>query len=52
MLSDLFTGVAAKRLTLVETDTARSNQHEFQGTRPLKRLLGAEDRRRISTRFI
>ena len=30
----------AKRLTLVETITEKSNQHEFQGTRPLRRLLG------------
>jgi hypothetical protein len=52
MLSDLFVGVVAKRLTLVETITERSNQHEFQGTRPLRRLLGDEDRRRIPTRFI
>lgn len=52
MLSDLFTGVAAKRLTLVETITEKSNQHEFQGTRPLRRLLGDGERRRIPTRFI
>jgi hypothetical protein len=52
MLSDLFTGVVAKRLTLVETITERSNQHEFQGTKPLRRLLGDEERRGIPTRFI
>lgn len=52
MLSDLFSGVVAKRLTLVETITPKSNQHEFQGTRPLKRLFGEADRRGISTRFI
>lgn len=52
MLSDLFTGVVAKRLTLVETVTEKSNQHEFQGTRPLRRLLGDEDLRGIPTRFI
>ncbi len=52
MLSDLFVGVVAKRLTLVETITEKSNQHEFQGTRPLRRLLGDEDRRGIPTRFI
>ncbi len=52
MLSDLFAGVVAKRLTLVETITEKSNQHEFQGTRPLKRLLGEEDRRGIPSRFI
>jgi hypothetical protein len=52
MLSDLFVGVVAKQLTLVETITERSNQHEFQGTRPLRRLMGDEDRRGIPTRFI
>src|SRR3954469_21364245 len=52
LLSDLFTGVVAKRLTLVETITEKSNQHEFQGTRPLRRLLGDEDRRGIPTSFI
>lgn len=51
-LSDLFTGVVSKRLTLVETITAKSNQHEIQGTKPLRRLLGDDDRRGISTRFI
>lgn len=52
LLSDLFVGVAAKRLTLVETITKSSNQHEFQGTRQLRGLLGENDRRRIPTRFI
>lgn len=52
MLSDLFTGVVAKKLTLVETISEKSNQHEFQGTRPLRRLLGDDDRRGIPTRFI
>lgn len=52
MLSDLFAGVVAKRLTLVETITERSNQHEIQGTRPLRNLLGEDDRRKIPTRFI
>jgi hypothetical protein len=52
MLSDLFVGVAAKRLTLVETITEQSNQHEFQGTRPLRSLLGDDDRRGIPARFL
>jgi hypothetical protein len=51
-LSDLFSGVVVKRLTLVETITAKSNQHEFQGTRPLRQLLGEDDRRGIPTRFL
>jgi hypothetical protein len=52
LLSDLFTGVVSKRLTLVETVTPRSNQHEFQGTRPFRNLLGDEDQRNIPTRFL
>lgn len=51
-LSDLFVGVVAKRLTLVETITTKSNQHEFQGTKPLKQLMGDQDRKGIPTRFI
>jgi hypothetical protein len=52
MLSDLFVGVVSKRLTLVETITERSHQHEFQGTRPLRSLLGEDDRHGIGARFI
>lgn len=51
-LSSLFVGAVAKRLTLVETVTARSNQHEIQGVRPIRSLLGDDDRREIPTRFI
>lgn len=52
MLSNLFAGAVAKRLTLVETITERSNQHEFQGVQPLRQLLGDDDRKGVSTRFI
>jgi hypothetical protein len=52
MLSDLFEGVVTKRLTLVETITTKSNQHEFQGVRAFKDLLGEEDRRGIPARFV
>lgn len=52
LLSDLFIGVVAKRLTLVETVTKHSNQHEIQGTKPFRALFGDEDRRQIPTRFI
>jgi hypothetical protein len=52
MLSDLFVGVVTKRLTLVETITKKSNQHEFQGVRAFRDLLGEEDRRGIPARFI
>jgi len=52
MLSSLFVGAVAKRLTLVETLTERSNQHEFQGVQRLRQLLGEQDRKEIPTRFI
>lgn len=52
MLSNLFAGAVAKRLTLVETITERSNQHEFQGVQPLRQLLGDDDRKGVPTRFI
>lgn len=52
MLSSLFLGAVTKHLTLVETITPSSNQHEFQGVQALRQLLGEEDRRGIPTRFI
>jgi hypothetical protein len=52
MLSDLFESVVAKKLTLVETITPKSNQHEIQGTRPLRRMFGDADRKQIPTRFV
>jgi EcoRII C terminal len=41
-LSDHFVGIAAKRLSAVEVDGDRSHQHEFNGTHPLKQILGSE----------
>ena len=52
MLSNLFVGAVAKRLTLVETITERSNQHEFQGIQPLRQLLGDDDRKGVDAEFI
>lgn len=52
LLSDYFEGVAVKRLSVVETTPSQSNQHEFNGSRPLRKLLGDDDRRRIQARFI
>lgn len=52
MLSDLFEAVVAKKLTLVETITPKSNQHEIQGTKPLRRMFGDADRKKIPTRFV
>ncbi len=39
-LSEYFIGVAAKRLSVVEADPKKSNQHEINGVRPLRTLLG------------
>ena len=39
-LSRYFRGIAAKRLSEVETDPARSNQHEFNGVKELAGILG------------
>ncbi len=51
-LSHLFTGVVAKRLAAVEAKPVRSNQHEFNGTAALRRLLGETRRDRMPARFI
>lgn len=39
-LSQYFSGAAAKRLSAVETDPTRSNQHEFGIIRPMLEFLG------------
>jgi len=39
-LSEHFEGVAAKRLSTVEADVLRSNQHEFNGVEGLREILG------------
>ena len=41
-LSDYFDGFVIKRLSAVEVDPLASNQHEFNGVKALKNLLGAE----------
>lgn len=50
-LSEYFTGVVSKRLSAVEASPHRSNQHEFNGVKPLKDLLGNADRRDIAAQF-
>ena len=42
-LSEYFVGVAAKRLSAVEADVLRSNQHEFNGVEGLRQMLGEPD---------
>lgn len=46
-----FDHVVFKRLSIVEADPSRSNQHEFNGTAPLRRAFGPEPRR-ITTDFV
>lgn len=47
-----FRGVGAKVLARVEVDQARSNQHELNGTDPLKAFLGKERLERIPTQLL
>lgn len=52
-LSDYFSAVAAKRLSAVEADLFRSNQHEFNGVEALKRIFGqASGKQKFKARFI
>jgi EcoRII C terminal len=52
LLSDCFVRVASKRLSAVEANPEKSNQHEFNGSDALKGLLGLEDKRKIEATFI
>ncbi|MCA8349939.1 type II restriction endonuclease [Burkholderia cepacia] len=52
-LSEYFEGVAAKRLSAVEVDEKRSNQHEYNATKPMLAFLGRpEEKTRIPSRFL
>lgn len=52
-LSEYFDGVAIKRLSAVEADQTRSNQHEYNATRPMLDFLGRPgEKARMDTRFI
>lgn len=51
VLSRLFRGVVFKRLSPVEVDAKRSNQHEFNGSKPLIDLFGREQPQRLKTDF-
>jgi hypothetical protein len=52
LLRKCFDGVVAKRLSAVEADTNRSNQHEFNGTNILKKLLGTEEPKTFEALFV
>lgn len=52
-LSEYFDGVAAKRLSAVEADQTRSNQHEYNTTREMLAFMGRPaESARISTKFV
>ena len=51
-LSEYFEGVVVKRLSAVESNPSRSNQHEFNGVAVLRQLLGDERLRDMPTRFV
>ena len=51
-LSEKFVGVVVKRLSAVETDPSKSHQHEFNGSAPIRRLLGEADRKHIPAQFV
>jgi len=52
-LSEYFEGVAAKRLSAVEADETRSNQHEYNATKPMLAFLGRpEEKTRMPARFL
>lgn len=51
-LSQYFDGIAFKRLSAVEVNTKRSNQHEFNGSRPLRDLLGTNTLNNFPVTFV
>ena len=52
-LSEYFEGVAAKRLSAVEADGTRSNQHEYNATKKMLAFIGRPaDRTRLLARFL
>lgn len=51
LLAKHFKGVAAKRLSAVEANREKSNQHEYNGTRAMEQIFGKIDRP-FTTRFI
>ena len=51
-LSNYFDGVVAKRLSGVESNPNQSHQHEFNGVKPLKKLLGQEKLKDCPAMFI
>ncbi|HEY2497436.1 MAG TPA: type II restriction endonuclease [Candidatus Angelobacter sp.] len=52
-LSEFFTGVALKKLSAVEADPARSNQHEFNGVTEVIQIFGrAKGKKTFEAKFV
>ncbi len=52
-LNQYFTAVAVKRLSVVESDAAKSNQHEYNGVTRLKEIFGTDSQRSmLPTHFL
>lgn len=54
-LSQYFEGVAIKRLSAVEADVVRSNQHEYNGSAELKKMFGTvqgEEKKTFPAKFV
>lgn len=52
-LSEYFEGVAAKRLSAVEADGTRSNQHEYNATKDMLAFIGRpSEKTRLPARFL
>jgi len=52
-LSEYFEGVAGKRLSAVEANQTRSNQHEYNATRQMLGFIGRpEEKARMPARFV
>tara|TARA_R110000868_G_scaffold70819_3_gene207990 strand:+ start:33374 stop:34006 length:633 start_codon:yes stop_codon:yes gene_type:complete len=50
--TSLFKGIVFKRLSAVEADANRSNQHEFNGSKPLIGLFGEGPLKNVEAQFL
>lgn len=51
-LSQYFDAIAAKKLSAVEINLAKSHQHEFNGSRELKNVLRTTEKTQFTTKFM
>ena len=52
LLSEFFKAAAVKRLSAVEADSRRSNQHEFNASKELIAMMGPDSREKIPAVFL